>query len=109
MLPIGLLLLYYKIEEIQNCRHTIYHDILKDFAEEEDEHIDDNETILFHSGEEITEAVGGDGVEDAGAVERWNGDKVKNHEAEIDNHELRKDKLESFAVGAMNAAGIITD
>ena len=36
-----------KVEEIKYPVHAIYHETREDFAEEEDEHINNNKTVAF--------------------------------------------------------------
>ena len=38
---------YDPVEEVQDAIHTANHEMREDFAEEEDERIDDNDAILF--------------------------------------------------------------
>ena len=64
----------------------------EDFAEEENEGVDDDDAVAFDLSEDIAEAVGGNGVKDAGTVQRRDGDEIEKHEAEVDIDELGEDK-----------------
>ena len=38
------------IEEVQDGVHAVNHEVGEDFTEEEDEHVDDNNTVLLELG-----------------------------------------------------------
>ena len=59
------------VKEVKDCVGAGTHEITENVAEEENEDIDDNNTVAFHAEHDFADGVGGDGEQEAGAVERW--------------------------------------
>ena len=100
---------YDPVKEVEDAVHAGNHEMGEDFAEEEDEGVNDDNAVLFDLHQDPTEAIWGDGVEDARTVQGWDWDEVEKHEAEINIEEFREDEFEYFAASTVKQAGEMTD
>ena len=97
------------IEESKNGIHAVHHIRGEEFAKEEDEAVNNNNTVDFEWVKNFTKAIWGDCVENARTIEWWNWDQIKQSEAEICKDKLFKDNSENVGIWTIDEAGEVPD
>ena len=98
-----------EVEEVQDAVGAVDHQAAEDVAEEENQDVDDDNAIALHRQHDAADGVGGEGEEEAGAVQGWDGDEVEEHEAEVGEDGFGEDELPDLAAGAVEEAGELAD